>query len=243
MLLQSEKMAGLGRLAAGVAHEINNPMAGIMLYSQLVLEKVGEDHEVAEDLRVIVHEAERCKQIVGDLLEFSHQTTYEQTGVNVNEQIEKALNVLKKQPLFHNIEVVLKLHPDLSAIRGNAIRLNQVIMNIIVNAAQAMEGSGRLTIVSQLRSRGGLVEIRISDTGPGIAPDVLEQIFDPFFTTKLDGEGTGLGLSVSYAIVKEHRGSIRVESEPGQGATFSLRFPVLRQAAVAQQVDSIGGGS
>lgn len=234
MLLQSEKMAGLGRLAAGVAHEINNPMSGITLYSNLLLERLGEDHPAAEDLHVIINETERCKQIVSDLLEFSHQTTYEHTGVNVNEQIRKALAILRMQPLFHNIEVVTELEGELSRIWGNAIRLNQVFTNIIVNAVQAMDGRGKLTIITRHRSNRDIVEVVITDTGPGIDKEVISQIFDPFFTTKAKDGGTGLGLSVSYAIVREHKGIVRVESTLGQGATFTLRFPILQQEALEE---------
>jgi PAS domain S-box-containing protein len=234
MLLQSEKMAGLGRLAAGVAHEINNPMSGITLYSNLLLERLGEDHPAAEDLHVIINETERCKQIVSDLLEFSHQTTYEHTGVNVNEQIRKALVILRMQPLFHNIEVVTELEGELSRIWGNAIRLNQVFTNIIVNAIQAMEGRGKLTIITRHRSKRGIVEIVITDTGPGIEKEILSEIFDPFFTTKAQDGGTGLGLSVSYAIVREHKGSIRVESTLGKGTSFTLRFPILQEEALEE---------
>ena len=227
MLLQSEKMAGLGRLAAGVAHEINNPMSGIMLYANLVREDLGSDHPAAADLEIIIHEAERCKQIVSDLLEFSHQTTYEQTGVDVTEQIRKALGLFSKQPLFHNIEVELKIEPQLSRIWGNPIRLNQVFTNLIANAAQAMEGKGALAIFARHRSNRNIIELIFTDTGPGITRENQSQIFDPFFTTKTDSGGTGLGLSVSYAIVREHKGTIRVESEVGRGTTFKLRFPVL----------------
>ncbi len=235
MLLQSEKMAGLGRLAAGVAHEINNPMSGIALYSNLVLERLGDDHPAAEDLRIIINEAERCKHIVSDLLEFSHQTTYEQTGVDVNQQIHKALAILRMQPLFHNIEVVTEMEPDLSHIWGNAIRMNQVFTNIIVNAAQAMNGRGRLVITTRHRSNRDIVEVLIADDGPGIDKEILPEIFDPFFTTKAKEGGTGLGLSVSYAIVREHKGSIWVDSTPGRGTTFTLRFPVL-QPEVSEEV-------
>ncbi|MDP3478600.1 MAG: ATP-binding protein [Desulfoprunum sp.] len=230
MLMQSEKMAGLGRLAAGVAHEINNPMSGIMLYANLVSEELGEGHPLREDLEVIIHEAERCKVIVADLLEFSHQTTYEMVLIDLNGVIRKTLGVLKNQPYFHNIDVQLQLEDKLLPIFGNSIRLNQVVMNIVVNAAQAMDGKGSLRIVSRTRAGRDIVEIVISDTGPGIEEDQLEKIFDPFYTTKVPGEGTGLGLSVSYAIVKEHKGSIRVTSTPGAGATFSLRFPAVLES-------------
>lgn len=227
MLMQSEKMAGLGRLAAGVAHEINNPMSGIMLYANLIQEELGVDHELDEDLQTIIREAERCKVIVADLLEFSHQTTYEMEPIGLNEVINKTITVLQHQPIFHNITVSMELDEKLPPIYGNSIRLNQVVMNIIVNAAQAMDGKGNLRIVSRCRANQDINEISITDSGPGIDNDLLEKIFDPFFTTKATGEGTGLGLSVSYAIVKEHKGSIRVTSSPDSGTTFTLRFPVV----------------
>lgn len=234
MLMQSEKMAGLGRLAAGVAHEINNPMSGIMLYANLIQEELGKDHPLASDLETIVHEAERCKVIVADLLEFSHQTTYEMELVNLNDVILKTLTILQHQPLFQNIEILRELDPELSPIYGNAIRLNQVVMNIVVNGAQAMQGNGRLRISSRSRANQDINEILIEDSGPGIDDKFLEKIFDPFFTTKATGEGTGLGLSVSYAIVKEHKGSIRVSSSPQTGTTFSLRFPVVMETLTGE---------
>ena len=234
MLMQSEKMAGLGRLAAGVAHEINNPMSGIMLYANLVQEDLGADHPLASDLQTIIHEAERCKVIVADLLEFSHQTTYEMEPVDLNEVIQKTLTILQHQPLFQNVQIIRQLSPDLPPIFGNAIRLNQVVMNIVVNAVQAMDGTGQLRIISRTRANQDINEITIQDSGPGIDNALLEKIFDPFFTTKATGEGTGLGLSVSYAIVKEHKGSIRVASSPEQGTTFTLRFPVVMETLTGE---------
>jgi two-component system NtrC family sensor kinase len=229
MLLQSEKMAGLGRLAAGVAHEINNPMSGIMLYANLVKEELEEDHPAIADLATIIHEAERCKVIVADLLEFSHQTTYEMEAVDLNEVVNKTLTILQHQPLFQNITITRQLDPELPAVYGNAIRLNQVVMNIVVNAAQAMKGDGRLGITSRPRGNQDINELIIRDSGPGIKTEPLEKIFEPFYTTKETGEGTGLGLSVSYAIVKEHKGTIRVESSSESGTIFTLKFPVLME--------------
>jgi two-component system NtrC family sensor kinase len=234
MLMQSEKMAGLGRLAAGVAHEINNPMSGIMLYANLIQEELGIDHELNEDLLTIIREAERCKIIVADLLEFSHQTTYEMDLVGLNEVIQKTITVLQHQPIFHNIAVSMELDENLPPIYGNPIRLNQVVMNVIVNAAQAMEGNGSLRIASRCRANQDINEISITDSGPGIEDDMLEKIFDPFFTTKATGEGTGLGLSVSYAIIKEHKGTIRVKSSPESGTTFMLRFPVVMETLTGE---------
>jgi two-component system NtrC family sensor kinase len=205
MLMQSEKMAGLGRLAAGVAHEINNPMSGIMLYSNLIKEDLGDDHPAATDLETIINEAERCKVIVADLLEFSHQKSYEMALIDLNEVIAKTLTVVQNQPLFQNIEINKLLDSSLPPIFGNTIRLNQVILNIVVNAAQAMDGRGKLDITSRTRANHDINEIIITDNGPGIDKTIIDQIFEPFFTTKSTGEGTGLGLSVSYAIVKEHK--------------------------------------
>jgi two-component system NtrC family sensor kinase len=234
MLMQSEKMAGLGRLAAGVAHEINNPMSGIMLYANLIQEDLGKDHKLSCDLDTIIHEAERCKVIVADLLEFSHQTTYEMEPTDLNDVIRKTLTILQHQPLFQNIDFVMDLAEDLPHVYGNSFRLNQVVMNIIVNAAQSMEGSGSLKIKSSVRANNDLAEITIQDSGHGIPPELLEKIFDPFFSTKATGEGSGLGLSVSYAIVKEHKGSIRVKSTPETGTTFTLRFPVVMETLMGE---------
>lgn len=234
MLMQSEKMAGLGRLAAGVAHEINNPMSGIMLYANMVSEDLGENHPLQNDLKTIIREAERCKVIVADLLEFSHQTSYEMDQLNLNEVIVKTLGVLKNQPSFQNIEIVLHLDRELRPIFGNAIRLNQVVMNIMVNGAQAMANGGTLTITTRNRANRELAEILISDTGHGIEPELREKIFDPFFTTKKPGEGTGLGLSVSYAIVKEHQGTIRVAESSAAGTTFTLRFPAVQETPTGE---------
>lgn len=233
-LMQSEKMAGLGRLAAGVAHEINNPMSGIMLYANLIQEELGKDHKLSADLDTIIHEAERCKVIVADLLEFSHQTTYEMEPTDLNEVVHKTITILQHQPLFHDIDFVLDLEDNLQPIYGNSIRLNQVVMNVIVNGAQAMEGNGQLFIESRLRANNDLAEIAIKDSGHGIPPELVEKIFDPFFSTKATGEGAGLGLSVSYAIVKEHKGSIRVKSQPESGTTFFLRFPVITETLMGE---------
>ena len=241
MLMQSEKMAGLGRLAAGVAHEINNPMSGIMLYANLIKEELGEDHPAGADLDTIVNEAERCKVIVADLLEFSHQSSYEMVPINLNEVVRKTLGILQNQPLFHNIAVQCQLADSLPSTAGNHIRLHQVMMNLLVNAAQAMDGSGKLRIASRTRAGNDVVEVLISDTGPGIEEALHEKIFEPFFTTKTTGEGTGLGLSVSYAIVKEHQGSIRVSSTPGEGATFTLRFPAVAEAVKGNDSEATAG--
>jgi len=202
-------------------------MSGIMLYANLIKEDLGENHTASPDLDTIIHEAERCKVIVADLLEFSHQTRYEMEPIDINEVVQKTLGILSNQPLYHNIKFNLNLAEKLPPTLGNSIRLNQVMMNLMVNAAQAMKGEGTISITSRARAGNDINEILLSDTGPGIEEDLKEKIFEPFFTTKTTGEGTGLGLSVSYAIVKEHQGTIKVSSSPGKGALFTLRFPAV----------------
>jgi signal transduction histidine kinase len=209
-------------------------MSGIMLYANIASEDLGENHPLQNDLKTIIREAERCKVIVADLLEFSHQTSYEMDQLNLNEVIVKTLSVLKNQPSFQNIEIILNLDKELRPVFGNAIRLNQVVMNIMVNGAQAMAGGGALTITTRNRANRELAEILISDTGHGIEPELREKIFDPFFTTKKPGEGTGLGLSVSYAIVKEHQGTIRVAESSAAGTTFTLRFPAVQETPTGE---------
>jgi two-component system NtrC family sensor kinase len=252
-LLQSEKMASLGRMAAGVAHELNNPLSGIMLYAGLALEQIGNRHAAAEDLRVIINESERCKQIVGDLLNFSQPSSGRHEPVNLNGIVREILAVMEKDAELANVVVELHLDDDLPPILGDAGRLKQVFSNILLNAVQAMQKKGRLNVGTRLRAHGNMAEAFVSDTGPGIPEDIQPRIFDPFFTTKADSGGTGLGLSVAYGIVKENRGTIRVESATGQGATFILRFPTAeprmqeqpsnpgKEDCHEQEKDTVGG--
>jgi len=233
-LMHSEKMASLGRMAAGVAHELNNPLSGIMLYAGLVIEQITGRDPVVEDLKVIINEAERCKQIVSDLLNFSQPASGRQEPVSLNDTVREVLKVMEKDAGFAALDLQLQLDDRLPPILGDASRLKQVFSNILLNAYQAMRGAGRLTIGTRLRAHGNLVEAWITDTGPGIPADILSRIFDPFFTTKADSGGTGLGLSVAYGIVKENRGTIRVESTAGGGATFTLRFPTTEPQAQDQ---------
>lgn len=242
-LMQSEKMAGLGRMAAGVAHELNNPLSGIMLYAGLVLERIGSGHAAAEDLRIIVNESERCKQIVGDLLSFSQPTFGRHQPVNLNDTISQVVNVIGKGADFDGVVVELQFDDGLLPILGDPGRLKQVVSNILLNAAQAMRGTGKLTVITRLRAQGNVAEVLFTDTGPGIPEDIQPRIFEPFFTTKSDSGGTGLGLAVVYSIVKESQGTIRVESAAGKGATFILRFPTTRLQEMPEAylaIDSTG---
>ena len=228
-LVNSEKMASLGKLAAGIAHEINNPLGGILIYSSLMMEDLPGDDAKRGDLARIVQEAGRCKEIVKSLLEFARQTEPKKEPADINRAINDGLFFLVNQALFHNIQIVKKLDPFLPFVRGNASQLKQVFMNIVVNAAEAMHGSGILTITTSQAPDRKTVLIEFTDTGEGIPEENLSRIFDPFFTTKDVGKGTGLGLATSYGIVEEHGGKISVKSKVGEGTTFTIELPIYPQ--------------
>lgn len=230
-LLQSEKMASLGKLAAGVAHEINNPLAGILMYASMIKEELPQDHPMKQDLDMIIEQALRCKDIVKQLLEFARQTPPTKARIDLNASLNQAISLLENQALFHNIKIVKRLDPFVPLVDGDLGRLNQVFINIIINAADAMEGHGTLTIESLYRRDRETVEVRISDTGCGIPEENLNRIFEPFFTTKGVGKGTGLGLSTSYGIIKDHGGEISVDSKVGRGTTFTISLPVPKDEA------------
>jgi len=225
-LLQSEKMAALGKLAAGVAHEINNPLSGILIYAHLLLEDLSPDDPQREDLQRIVDEASRCKETVKQLLEFARQTEHRTEEVDLNRVLKHGLALLRNQALFHNIQIVEDYDPELPQIQGNANQLSQAFMNIILNAADAMEGRGTLTVRSRYLPERRTVRVEFTDTGCGIPPELLSRIFEPFFTTKEVGKGTGLGLSTTYGIVQDHGGRIEVKSRVGSGTTFIIELPL-----------------
>jgi signal transduction histidine kinase len=224
-LVSSEKMASLGKLAAGIAHEINNPLGGILIYSSLMMEDLPEEDPKRGDLSRIVQEAGRCKEIVKSLLEFARQTEPKMEPTDINRAIMDGLFFLENQALFHNIRIIKKLDPFPPFVRGNAGQLKQVFMNIIVNAAEAMRGNGTLTITTSTAPNRKWVFVEFTDTGEGIPEENLNRVFDPFFTTKDVGKGTGLGLSTSYGIVESHGGKIRVKSKVGVGTTFIIELP------------------
>jgi PAS domain S-box-containing protein len=225
-LVSSEKMASLGKLAAGIAHEINNPLGGILIYSSLMMEDLPEEDTKRGDLMRIVQEAGRCKEIVKSLLEFARQTEPKMEPTDINRAINDGLFFLVNQALFHNIQIIKIFDPFLPFVRGNASQLKQVFMNIIVNAAEAMHGSGTLTIATSPSPDRKTVSIEFTDTGEGIPEENFTRIFDPFFTTKEVGKGTGLGLATSYGIVEDHGGKISVKSKVGEGTTFTIELPI-----------------
>jgi len=227
-LLQSEKLRALGEMAAGVAHEINNPLGGVLIFANLLKDEISLEDSRRGDVERISHEALRCKEIVKSLLEFAHQTSPSREPVDVNQIIRDGLHFFERQVLFHNIELVKRLQADLPKVYGNPGQIKQVVMNVMANAAEAMEGQGTIIITTRTE-KGGWIAMEFKDEGPGIPEDVLPKIFEPFFTTKGVGKGTGLGLSLCYGIVKEHEGDIHVDTRAGQGTVFRILLPVMRE--------------
>jgi two-component system NtrC family sensor kinase len=228
-LAQSERLASLGMLAAGVAHEINNPLGGILALTALTVEDMKKEDPNRETLEEVIRQTERCRDIVKGLLEFSRQSKANTERIDLNKILLDTLSLLAKQALFFNIEIVRDLEPNLPAVMADKSQFQQVFMNIFVNAVQAMDERGTITIASRHDRAGKWVEVAISDTGHGIRPEQINHIFDPFFTTKESGQGTGLGLSIAYGIVTTHRGAISVRSEVGKGSTFTIRMPVAAE--------------
>lgn len=230
---QSQRLASLGMLAAGVAHEVNNPLGGILALTALTLEEIPPDHPNRENLEEVVRQTERCRDIVRRLLEFSRQSEIATDELDLNAILDATLNLLRRQALFFNIEVIRCLDPGIPPIHGDRSQLQQVFMNVIMNAAEAMDERGTLTIATVPLPDGDGVEIRFSDTGRGIPPENLSRIFDPFFTAGKERHGTGLGLSIAYGIIARHQGVITVESEPGRGTTFTVRLPTAAPSNTA----------
>jgi two-component system NtrC family sensor kinase len=227
-MAQSEKLASIGRLAAGVAHEINNPLGGVLTFSMLALEDCDDDHPLKQSLEVIVKQTLRCRETVKGLLEFARQSNAAPSITEVNSVVDKTLQLLENQTIFQNIRTVRNFDPDLPHILIDAGQLQQVIMNIVINAVDAMEENGVLTITTCRAPQTREILIRISDTGKGIPEDILPLIFEPFFTTKKVGKGTGLGLAIVHGIITRAGGTIEAASSP-KGATFTVRLPIAQE--------------
>ncbi|BCR06654.1 two-component sensor histidine kinase [Desulfuromonas versatilis] len=224
-LVRSEKLASLGELVAGIAHEINNPLTGILMFASMIQNDERVDPSLQDDMEIIVRETQRCANIVRELLDFSRESVPQKKLESVTRIMEKTLALVRHQPAFHDIEILQNYGGPLPEVMVDPNQIEQVFMNILINASQAMPTGGTLSISTRLHPDGEFVTTRISDTGCGIPPEHLERIFDPFFTTK-GHKGTGLGLSVSYGIVENHGGQIDIESEPGRGTTFSIQLPL-----------------
>jgi two-component system NtrC family sensor kinase len=226
-LLQSEKLASLGKMAAGVAHEINNPLTSILINTHLMLEKLEKRHEFFENLSLIADETSRCTQIVKGLLEFARQNPPQKVSTNINDLIERTTLLLENQASFQNIRIVKELDHSLPPIKLDKSKIQQVFWNLMLNACQAMPKGGQILISDKLSEDKKYIEVRFIDNGLGIPKENLIKLFDPFFTTK--GSGTGLGLAVSYGIIQQHEGKIEVKSELGQGTVFTLSLPLQDQ--------------
>jgi two-component system, NtrC family, sensor kinase len=230
-LQHSEKMASIGLLAAGVAHEVNTPLAGISSYTQMLREQVKSDDPRGELLEKIEKQTFRAAKIVNNLLNFSRSGSTELEPLDLNKVLLDVLSLMEHQLLGASVKVRKELLALLPPVRGNENRLQQVFFNLLLNARDAMPGGGWLTLLTRADDDAVIVEVR--DTGDGIKREHIKRIYDPFFTTKGIGRGTGLGLAVSYGIVQEHGGSIAVESLPGQGTTFQVALPIHQPAAAA----------
>jgi PAS domain S-box-containing protein len=231
-LTQADKLSSIGLLAAGVAHEVNTPLAVISSYTQMLAKQLQSDPQKAAVLDKITKQTFRASEIVNNLLNFSRTTGTELTEISLNKVIADTLALLEHQFKVAHIDVRPELNDRLPLIQGNAGRLQQVFLNLFLNAKDAMVGGGVLNVATM---NGEFVSVRVSDTGSGIAQEHIQRIYDPFFTTKTSpaegqNRGTGLGLSVTYGIIQEHAGNIRVESRPGEGTTFTLDFPLIRKA-------------
>ncbi len=247
---RGEKLASIGLLAAGIAHELNNPLTGILTFSHLLRKKVPDGSPEAEDLDLVIRETKRCATIIRRLLDFSREKAPEKKFADINRIIENTVHLVERPAHLHDIEITLELDRDLPQIWVEPDLIEQVIMNMLVNAQHAIEDGGSITIRSRMSPEPRIpdigmdpvpmVEISIIDTGCGIPEENLQRIFDPFFSSKEVGKGTGLGLSVSHGIVRAHGGCIEVESAVSKGTTFRICLPLDPPAAAAESTDGEG---
>lgn len=233
-LLHKERLASMGQLAAGVAHEINNPLGTILLFSEMLYKETSQDDPRRDDLKMIVDETNRCKTIVADLLNFSRQQEVLAQDIDINDLISSVIEMVENQSIFESLNFVKYLAPDLPIIQADPAQLKQVFVNLFNNAAEAMGNGGTITL-STRPIDSSFIEIKVSDTGCGIPEGSLGKLFTPFFTTKALGKGTGLGLSIVYGIIKMHKGQITVQSQVAgmasqpSGTTFTITLPVKMQ--------------
>ncbi len=233
-LIRSEKLASLGELVAGIAHEINNPLTGILMYTSMVAQDPRVPPELLADLDIVIQETHRCGHIVRDLLNFSRESLPTKAPEKLHRVLDASLALVEHQSYFHNIHICRLYDDQVPQIPMDAAQMQQVFLNLLVNASQAMPAGGDLTIATGVDRATETVFVIFRDTGCGIPPENIKKIFDPFFSTK-GHEGTGLGLSVSYGIIENHGGQIEVESEPGVGTAFTVRLPLHSPPALAER--------
>jgi two-component system NtrC family sensor kinase len=224
-MLQAERLTAMGKLAGEIAHEINNPLGGILLYANLIKERLEPESAIFQDVEKIAKLATRCRIIAKGLLNFGKPMSRAFAPVDMNLVVRQMFSMVEDHKLFRNIQVDMKLQSDLPHIMGDVSQMEQVVLNLIVNAGEAMNGKGRLKIETRLLKEQNQILLSLEDSGPGVPPELLSRIFEPFFTTKRHGKGTGLGLSITHGIVQRHGGRIVVRSEPGQGACFDVLLP------------------
>jgi signal transduction histidine kinase len=242
-LVQKEKLASVGQLAAGVAHEINNPLGTILLLADVMYKETPEGDQHRQDLKMIAEQARRCKGIVFDLLSFARENRVMAQETDVNRLVESV--VLEQQTAegkpreeYAKIRIVQDLYPRLPVIQADPDQLRQCLLNLMSNAFDAMADGGTLTVATRLPDSQH-IELVVSDTGTGMDEETLSKVFTPFYTTKPPGKGTGLGLSIIYGIVKMHRGDIRVQSALGQGTTFTIVLPIRLPETSRPQMQSV----
>ena len=227
-LIQAEKLSSLGQLAASIAHEVNNPLAGILAYTQLLVRKIATD-DIQKDVALnylskIERETTHSSKLIRNLLDFARQSPLTLNEVDLNDTVNQAFDLVAHSAGSHNIKVIKKLSPSLPKIMADFNQLQQVFTNIILNAIQAMPQGGRLTV--QTSASDNQVKVEVKDTGYGISPENMSKLFTPFYTTKEEVKGVGLGLAVAYGIIKRHHGTIEVQSKEGKGTTFTIRLPL-----------------
>jgi len=227
LLIQTEKLASLGKLSAGIAHELNSPLTGILNFSHFIKESCLTNPQVGRDIDVIIRETERCKKIIKGLLDFARQSQPEEKRDDIISVLKKTVSLVENHKDFKNIEIIKDYSEPLPMIMFDKDQIQQVFMNLIVNAQEAMPSGGKIRIGARLSEDKKFVEIEFTDTGTGISEDHIDNIFDPFFTTK--EMGTGLGLSISLGIIENHGGKLEVASAPGRGASFKIRLPVEKE--------------
>jgi len=224
-LVQTERLAAVGKLAAGVAHELNNPLTGILTFAEDLLLEADGENPVRQDYEVIVNETMRCRSIVRNLLDFSRQKTPERRLTDINTVIRRSLSIIERQADFHNVGFNLELSEDLPDVLIDPRQLQQAILNLVINGSDAMDASGAITIRSFLQDEGRQVAVAVSDTGCGIPEELMDDLFQPFFSTKGD-QGNGLGLATVLGVMDQHHGRVDVESRVGEGSTFTMTLPL-----------------
>ncbi len=231
-IAQSEKLASLGRLASGMAHEINNPLTGILTYSSMLKEDLAGS-EYIDDLQIIIDETMRCRKIVRGILDFARETNIEKQPIDLNKALNTAINIIEKHVSFRKVSIIKVFSEEIPTVSFDLDQMKSVFNNLLVNAADAMPDGGDLTITTSFDDAEQMVTISFADTGIGIPQENLDKIFDPFFTTKEPGKGTGLGLSVIYGIIEKHNGRISVKSTPGAGTEFIIKLPAGENESIS----------